>query len=470
MIVLGTKSSEIYELNYIRAICTLGVFLFHFSCDNTTVIPGTYINANHFLGTIYNCCFFMLSGYLIDRKYSKGIDTKQFYISKFKSILPLYWIAWCVCLILEYFTVDPVIFSRAPLYRMIYTFLGLDGMLIGRISTFYIVGEWFTGIIILCYVFYPFVNKVIRKNKGLFLTLITFFMISIVQRKYNLFNITFLNQSFTVSFLEFLIGILLQRTKKYWDNGYFLCACFILFEVFYFIKIEYYLYIFIYIHSICFFILIYNLGKFLKKYKRINKFISFFSKHSYGFFLLHHVALRLAISITLPKRIITNITVCIITFVICLVLAYLIIEIKNKIFTLSNYRKNIMFIISILFIVVLFCTINSVFLKNLKISKEQQANYKTVENSITYNVDNAYLTRTGVYMDGWAFVTDYNSNNYDIGIIVNNDIYLAKKVIRKDVKDFYSLKNIRVGFSIALDNNEYYEICVVDQRNKIIYK
>ena len=164
-----------------------------------------------------------------------------------------------------------------------------------------------------------------------------------------------------------------------------------------------------------------------------------------------------------------NIIVCLITFVVCLILAYLITEIKNKILILSKSKTIRICIVSLFSIIVLFCVVNFLFPKNTKISEDEQSEYKTVENSITCNVDNAYLVDDGVYMDGWAFIADNDTNNYKIGVIVNNDIYLANKVIRQDVKDYYSLKNAKVGFSIVLDNNENFEICIVDQKNKIIY-
>ena len=49
-----------------------------------------------------------------------------------------------------------------PSYRFIYTLLGVDGYLSAYQRNFYLIGEWFLGALVLCYIFFPFLRWLVK--------------------------------------------------------------------------------------------------------------------------------------------------------------------------------------------------------------------------------------------------------------------------------------------------------------------
>lgn len=64
-------------------------------------------------------------------------------------------------------------FSKAPIKQYLFTLLGMDGYFSYRFGTPYLVGEWFLGAIVICYLFMPFVIRLSKKYDLVLLGVLT---------------------------------------------------------------------------------------------------------------------------------------------------------------------------------------------------------------------------------------------------------------------------------------------------------
>ena len=105
--------------------------------------------------------FFFVSGAALMCNYSECCDMKSFYLKRIKSIYPMFFIAW-VFSFLTRFYIDRSI-PQLPFVKIFYTILGIDGYLSQWTSTFYLLGEWFLGMIIVVYAVFPLLRVCIKK-------------------------------------------------------------------------------------------------------------------------------------------------------------------------------------------------------------------------------------------------------------------------------------------------------------------
>lgn len=89
------------------------------------------------------------------------------------SILPFYWVAYCAVAVALF-----LLYGRCPMQdnpaRIAYTLFGLDGYLGTQVRTYYLIGEWFTGFILLMYLLAPGVYRLVRWSRGAVLLALAF--------------------------------------------------------------------------------------------------------------------------------------------------------------------------------------------------------------------------------------------------------------------------------------------------------
>ena len=89
------------SFEFIRAICTIGIVLFHYSF---TFIEY-HIGGNHLLfqkysngdwGGMFVAMFFMLSGAVLQLNYGENLQVGKFFWKRFLSIFPMFYVSWMV--------------------------------------------------------------------------------------------------------------------------------------------------------------------------------------------------------------------------------------------------------------------------------------------------------------------------------------------------------------------------------------
>ena len=109
--------------------------------------------------------FLAISGAgLINSSYYQ-FDAKQFYKKRFLTIYIPFWIAYIVVCIWNYYWSGFTLALNAPKQNFIFTVLGCDGLLLTMgIPTFYQIGEWYLGVLLLIYAIFPLWRKLFIRN------------------------------------------------------------------------------------------------------------------------------------------------------------------------------------------------------------------------------------------------------------------------------------------------------------------
>lgn len=275
---------KINELDFIRAFCALGIIGYHLSSHTAPVAPKIlYECANGSLGPIFVEVFLMISGGVLYHNYSNIASLRQFYFKRWKSIFPMFYLVW------SFRFIDLVLnsgfsFTSNNPYTLLFTILGVDGYFLYKFPTYYLVGEWFLGAIIMLYILYPLF--LILVNRFGWKLLIFSLPIWIWQVETNIFVISSTRNLIYCSCI-FLLGMLIFKYKLYDKKELQIAALFIcsfLLTV-HFNILRRYIRIII---SFFGFILLFCTGSLVMKSSKLNSIFSLLSRLSYPLFLVHH--------------------------------------------------------------------------------------------------------------------------------------------------------------------------------------
>ena len=87
---------------------------------------------------------------------AEKLDLKEFYWKRCKSIFPMFWIAFIIANVYLFLRQGGIVAAQAPKYSVLLSVIGMDGYLSNAgIPTFYTLGEWFLGFILLFYAVFP---------------------------------------------------------------------------------------------------------------------------------------------------------------------------------------------------------------------------------------------------------------------------------------------------------------------------
>ena len=138
-------------LDLVRLVAAVMIVVFHFNsmfAPKGDVSAGPLRYANGSFGNFGVALFFLLSGYALMLRYGEACPLKAFTNGGFFSIYPLYWL----CFFSLFFYSDILhgnLPPGVPGWSIIWSVLALDGYLAGVVPTFYLLGEWFVGCIVL---------------------------------------------------------------------------------------------------------------------------------------------------------------------------------------------------------------------------------------------------------------------------------------------------------------------------------
>lgn len=152
------------EYDILRTISTALVVCYHFIISSKAwMIWPKYTSIG--MGQLGVCLFFALSGttLCLSNPINKGVSAKRFYRRRISSIFPMYYIAW-LFFAMFFLMKNRTVNEGIPVRNILFTILGMDGYLLYRYPSFYYMGEWFMGCIILLYLIFPLLHTAIRKK------------------------------------------------------------------------------------------------------------------------------------------------------------------------------------------------------------------------------------------------------------------------------------------------------------------
>lgn len=173
------KKQRLFYLDFVRAIAVISILLTHFNARYLYLVPPmpekavvTTMVSNIYIGNWGVSLFFIISGSALMYVYQDKLELKRFYQKRFFSIYPMFWMAYIAAFAYLFAKNHVIPGAGAPKVNFLLTILGFDGMVAAYIPTFYILGEWFLGTIILMYLLFPILRTGVNKKPVLTAVLI----------------------------------------------------------------------------------------------------------------------------------------------------------------------------------------------------------------------------------------------------------------------------------------------------------
>lgn len=280
-----TKKLE--YINFIRVMATLLIVCCHYSVSFIQYSINGFNNyllnfANSDSGKLGVLLFFLISGFGLAYKYeNKDFKVSEYYKSRISKIFPLLYITWIIFYVYKLIVLDNIV--NMGVWRIIWTLLGIDYYVGGLTPTYALVGEWFTGAIILIYLLFPFILFFYKRYPILLFVLFYFLWLSdcYIRPLPHVTN----TESLFVDIFYFITGMLLckERNKL---QGIPLYAVFVALIPLFFVSNSFHVMINSLAISICIVIATMHF-----EFKRIseNFLYKLILKYSYIIYLIHHM-------------------------------------------------------------------------------------------------------------------------------------------------------------------------------------
>ncbi|MBB5347723.1 acyltransferase [Desulfoprunum benzoelyticum] len=312
---------RLYYLDFIRVFATLLIILFHYNVWTERLVSADFLLVRNytFLGEIGVSLFLILSGASLAQSTKGDFDVPTFYSKRIRAIFPMFYLVYAtfmgLALVLHQYQFSA---ERSP-FAFALTLIGLDGLLSTVVPTYYLVGEWFLGCIIVLYLIYPAIRHCFVKNDILTLTLCAA-VVLLLQHHYTL---TFPLQRLPLFRLaEFVFGMFfLTRFSDNRPVGHLLIALAAMIllsaSTFDFQSLGS---ITMNIYGMVVFVGIAYAVRFAP-WKPLRPAISFLSRYAYPAFLVHHIILKQ--TLIAGGRLIHSVAANLFVFVLVVIVVYL---------------------------------------------------------------------------------------------------------------------------------------------------
>lgn len=316
------KRERLFYLDFVRALAAIAIVITHYnaiflymnpSISNCYVIDAYVFNI--YIGSFGVSLFLIISGAALMYVYEHACELKTFYFKRFKSIYPMFWIAYILAFLYIYVYRGGWAASTVPKSHLLLTLIGFDGYLADMIPTFYLLGEWFLGFIILFYIVFPVLRLLINKHP-VFLAVAAMLIYIYLQVDYN-FQLAS-SKNLLVRLPELLFGMYFIKYNKKVKLPVCLIAAVVL-VVNQIVKPGWLQDIqTTYIGIASFLILVYI--SYYVKNQKIQTICAWISKYSYAIFLVHHVVIYWTMG-TFNLYAMTHLQSYLIFFGLCFVIA-----------------------------------------------------------------------------------------------------------------------------------------------------
>lgn len=288
------KREREISFDVIRTLATLGIIIFHYSYNYIEYniggehpFFGKFINGDW--GSCFVAIFFMLSGASLYLSHPAYENPLKFYFKRYISLFPIFYLAYIPAYIGNSIKLN-MLYWGGDRKNIIYTLIGMDGYLLnpGYVQNYYRVGEWFMGAIVMIYLLYPFLravfsNKYLRLAFGLIL-----FVLYYMNLTNDWFNIADGKNMLTCTF-NFYLGMYICKYKEQLKNKISLGLALVVFIVLAFINIDIPDLFAATLIAFAWFVIFINISRYLCANDKVRNCFLFFSKYSFGMFLLHHL-------------------------------------------------------------------------------------------------------------------------------------------------------------------------------------
>ena len=332
------KKEKINSINFIKAICALGIISAHFShylINRNFLIFYSFANGGW--GSVFAQIFFIVSGALLFYNYEDELKIKTYYKKRWVSIFPTFYMAYILVFVTR--IIKNKMIPHRKLFPYIFTILGMDGYLINNTTTYYILGEWFLGMIIILYLMFPFILKLFKKSDFnimccMIIMYILFLDKSIINPEPN--------WSITSCGLSFIFGMFIIKNRKVIINKVTVLISIIAVLLLVYLPINQSADVCLHLTSGYLFIVLMFVGEWIMKNKISNKIFGTLSKYSYAIFLLQHIIITAILSRYNPSQPFQIFGLLIFDILITFIMAIILTKITNiTIKTISKTTKTL---------------------------------------------------------------------------------------------------------------------------------
>lgn len=288
------KKERLFYLDFIRACAVFLILLTHYNAHylffymqpERPECAILTLNPFHvYVGDLGVSLFFIISGAALIYVYREKCKLKEFYTKRFFSLYPMFWMAYFMAFLYFFYKLKHMVHMDVPKANFLLTILGMDGYLSEIVPSYYLLGEWFLGCIVLMYLCFPLLRKLVLTHPK-----ITVAAVAVLYVPFAFFNLSPgfpASKILFVRFPEILFGMLFLLKIKTVRPWMALCSLAVLiansvlrpgiamnFQVTYV--------------GISFFLLLVYCSKWLDR-PIIRAACHTISKYSYAVFLTHHV-------------------------------------------------------------------------------------------------------------------------------------------------------------------------------------
>ncbi|WEV63890.1 acyltransferase [Bifidobacterium sp. ESL0732] len=298
-----SRKPRLFYLDWVRAISVVFILITHFNTPELLKHP-IFVNSpfHIFLGDLGVSQFLIISGAALMYTYgdAEHLNLKEFYWKRFKSIFPMFWLAFLFANTFLYIKNGGVPSVKAPLWTIILSFFGVDSYAAAAgYITFATTGEWFIGFIIIFYLLFPLLRYGVKKHPVVTaaIVLALYFATIILKPTFRILPLELLPTS---RLPELLFGMYFV---KYFDKtntltGIISIVLLVLQQIFNPIPNPI---MTVTLTGVAFFLVLTWIGPLLEC-QPIRVLIGTISKYSYAIFLTHHVVIEQIFTIVKASR------------------------------------------------------------------------------------------------------------------------------------------------------------------------
>ena len=288
----SSDKNRIYAFDFIRVFSTAGIIAYHlmlmFPGDRTaSLISSLPYNPGHILVVL----FFMLSGAGLYHK-NPGMSGPEacsvFYLKRWKRIFPQFYLCYAICFAVTAIESGRFFFHGNPA-SLLWTLFGLDGYVDYRFNTYYLIGEWFLGALIILYLLYPALSLLIRKAD--FVPIVAASVFLIVTVRFDVFGMDAFRNPFCCM-ISFLLGMWIIKHRLP-EKKIFFTISVITAVILFMIPLPHLARTAtLHLISAAMFFILFRAGDLISEPPKVQHTLSFLSGISYTVFLLHHFVLQ----------------------------------------------------------------------------------------------------------------------------------------------------------------------------------
>ncbi|RDW97004.1 acyltransferase [Gardnerella vaginalis] len=297
------RKPRLFYLDWIRAIAAILIVVTHF---NNPYLESTRFFVNRpfgiYIGGLGVSLFLIISGAALMYNYGdrESLDLRTFYTKRAKTLYPMFWVAFVVANILLFIRNNGYIFVPRHKITAIFSLFGMDGYAAAfGVGTFYVLGEWFLGFIILFYIVFPLLRVGVNKMPiatlcivlALYAATVAFFTFYQIPRVPS-------DILLTTRLPELVFGMIFVKFIKKVPHWLAAISFVILAaqQLTHILKDN----IAVTVVGIFAFLLLSYIGELVKSFKPLSACTKFISAYSYPIFLVHHVLIMQVFTVIYP--------------------------------------------------------------------------------------------------------------------------------------------------------------------------